>query len=40
MEMVKQVHPTMFLLVPRMWEKAKAGLEAEIESEPGMRAAS
>lgn len=37
MEVVKQVRPTVFLPVPRMWEKAKAGLEAEIESEPGAR---
>jgi long-chain acyl-CoA synthetase len=36
-EVVKQVHPTVFLPVPRIWEKVKAGLEAEIESEPGAR---
>ncbi|MFJ2667498.1 AMP-dependent synthetase/ligase [Nocardia fluminea] len=34
MEVAQQVRPTVFLPVPRMWEKAKAGLEAEIESEP------
>ncbi|WP_378597651.1 AMP-dependent synthetase/ligase [Nocardioides sp. GCM10030258] len=37
MEVVKQVHPTVFLPVPRIWEKTKAGLEAEIESAPGVR---
>ncbi|NMN98367.1 AMP-dependent synthetase/ligase [Antrihabitans stalactiti] len=37
MEVVQQVRPTVFLPVPRMWEKAKAGLEAEIATEPGAR---
>jgi long-subunit acyl-CoA synthetase (AMP-forming) len=35
MEIVQEVRPTIFLPVPRMWEKAKAALEAEIASEPG-----
>ncbi|MFE7721386.1 AMP-dependent synthetase/ligase [Nocardia rhizosphaerihabitans] len=34
MEIAQQLRPTVFLPVPRMWEKAKAALEAEIESEP------
>jgi len=37
MEVVKQVRPSVFLPVPRMWEKAKAGLEAEIASRSGLR---
>jgi len=36
MEIAQQLRPTVFLPVPRMWEKAKAGLEAEIESEPNV----
>ncbi|MEU0316783.1 long-chain fatty acid--CoA ligase [Nocardioides sp. NPDC006273] len=36
MEVVKQVRPTVFLAVPRIWEKAKAGLEADLESRPGV----
>jgi long-chain acyl-CoA synthetase len=36
MEIAQQLRPTVFLPVPRMWEKAKAALEAEIESEPNV----
>ncbi|MDR7159113.1 long-chain fatty acid--CoA ligase [Arthrobacter sp. BE255] len=36
MDVVKQVRPTMFLLVPRIWEKAKAALEVQIETDPGI----
>ncbi|NQD88116.1 long-chain fatty acid--CoA ligase [Paenarthrobacter sp. CM16] len=36
MDVVKQVRPTVFLAVPRMWEKAKAALEVQIESQPGL----
>ncbi|MFC7503079.1 AMP-dependent synthetase/ligase [Nocardioides sp. CPCC 206347] len=36
MDVVKQVRPTIFLPVPRMWEKAKAGLEVQIASQPGI----
>lgn len=36
MKIAQQVRPTAFLLVPRMWEKAKAGLEADLESRPGI----
>jgi long-chain acyl-CoA synthetase len=37
MGIVQEVRPTIFLPVPRMWEKAKAALEAQIESEAGVR---
>ncbi|MHB8689747.1 MAG: AMP-dependent synthetase/ligase [Solirubrobacteraceae bacterium] len=30
---LKQVHPTWFFAVPRIWEKLKAGIEAQIEPE-------
>jgi long-chain acyl-CoA synthetase len=33
MEIVRQVRPTVLLPVPRIWEKTKAALEAEIESD-------
>ncbi len=36
MEIAQQLRPTVFLPVPRMWEKAMAGLEAEIDSEPNV----
>jgi long-chain acyl-CoA synthetase len=36
MEIVRKVRPTVFLPVPRMWEKAKASVEAELESEPSV----
>jgi long-chain acyl-CoA synthetase len=36
MEIAQQLRPTVFLPVPRMWEKAKVALEAEIESEPNV----
>lgn len=36
MEVVKQVRPTIFLPVPRIWEKTKASLEANLESQPGV----
>ncbi|MFC9768823.1 AMP-dependent synthetase/ligase [Rhodococcus jostii] len=34
MEIAQQLRPTVFLPVPRMWEKAKAALEAEIDADP------
>jgi long-subunit acyl-CoA synthetase (AMP-forming) len=36
MDIVRQVRPTVFLLVPRIWEKAKAGLEVQIAGQAGM----
>jgi long-chain acyl-CoA synthetase len=38
-EVLPQVHPTWFFAVPRIWEKAKSGIEAKIEGESGVKKA-